>query len=160
MICINAKRRLPSSLPVGGLTLLAFLLLGVVACKRPGTQPELLVAENARMMTLPPGQTVGAVYLTLSNSGEQDLVLNHIETPVAGVVEVHRHLYEGGVMRMRQVRHLIIPAKSTLVFEPGGYHIMLMEVAGVPPSGDSFAMRLEFSDGEALTVDVEVRPVH
>lgn len=159
MIRISA-RRLPSALPLRRMTLSALLLLLVVACGQREEQPDLLVAEDAHMMTLPPGQTVGAVYLALSNSSEQDLVLNHIDAPVAGVAEVHRHLYEDGVMRMRQVHHLTVPAKSTLVFEPGGYHIMLMEVADVPPSGDSFAMRLEFSHGEALTVDVEVRPVH
>lgn len=112
------------------------------------------------MLAIAPGQTRAAVYLTLSNTGKQSRSINLISSSISGYAEVHNHLHEDGVMKMRKVEHPSIAANSDLEFHPGGYHIMLFDVAESPIVGSHFELLFEFDRAESLKVMVEVRPVH
>jgi copper(I)-binding protein len=134
--------------------------LFVLACCLCACQSEpdgLWVASQAHMNEPAPGQTRAAVYLKLENLSAEDRRIQFLSTPVAGTAEVHRHTYEDGVMKMRPVAHAQIPARSALVFEPGGYHIMLIDLAEVPAVGSRFPITFEFDTGVPLVVEVEVR---
>jgi copper(I)-binding protein len=110
------------------------------------------------MKAMPPGQTRAAVYLRLENTQPRERMIQLVSTPIAGTAEVHRHFYEDGMMKMRAVPHARIAAGSVMAFEPGGYHIMLMDVAEAPKVGSRFPLTLEFDGAERLDVEVEVRP--
>ena len=71
-----------------------------------------------------PGQKVGAAYMELKST--QAAALVSAASPVAGATEVHEMKMEGGVMKMRAVARIELPAGKTVKLEPGGYHIMLM----------------------------------
>lgn len=135
--------------------LCATLLLALTACQKK-TEPGLR-ASNAHMWAIAPGQTTAAVYLRLENSAARERTIQLVSTPIAGRAEVHRHIHEDGVMKMRPVAHARVAAGAVLAFEPAGYHIMLMDVADAPPVGGSFPLTLEFDGAEKLVVDVEVR---
>lgn len=63
-----------------------------------------------------------------------------------------------GMMTMREVAGGIpVPADETVVLEPGGLHIMLLDLAGPLEPGDSFDAVLSFDSGAELTVPVEIR---
>lgn len=113
---------------------------------------------DVHMKAIPPGQTRAAVYLRLENTGAQERMIQLVSTPIASTAEVHRHFYEDGMMKMRAVPHARVGAKSILEFAPGGYHIMLMDVAEAPEVGSRFPLTLEFDGAERLEVEVEVRP--
>jgi len=133
--------------------LLTLICLG--ACQSEPESPWLV--SQAHMQEPAPGQTRAAVYLKLENRSTQDRRIQFISTPAAGTAEVHRHTYEDGMMKMRPVPHAQVPAQSALVFEPGGYHIMLIDLAEVPAAGSRFPMTFEFDAGGPLVVEVEVR---
>jgi copper(I)-binding protein len=97
------------------------------------------------------------VYMKLENRSDKDQRILHLSTPVAGTAEVHSHTHEDGVMKMRPVAHAQVPARSALVFEPSGYHIMLIDLAEVPAAGGRFPLTFEFDSSEPLVVEVEVR---
>lgn len=123
-------------------------------------QGSALSVQNAHMFALAPGQKHAAVYLQLVNPGKRERELLGVSTPIAGVAMVHRTYYEEGMMRMRHINHLRVPAEGTVAFEPNGYHIMLMDLAETPAAGDSFTVELLFDEGEALTFLVAVKPQH
>ena len=133
-----------------------FCVVGVSGCS-DSTQSSWRVAD-AHMKAMPPGQTRAAVYLRLENTESRERMIQLVSTPIAGTVEVHRHFYEDGMMKMRAVPHARIAAESVLEFAPGGYHIMLMDVAEAPEVGSRFPLTLEFDGAERLDVEVEVRP--
>ncbi len=139
-----------------GRSLYLGLLLVLAACA-PDSQPAPWSVSDAHMKAPAPGQTRAAVYLKLANNSADDRRILHLATPVGGTAEVHRHFHEDGVMKMRPVTHATIPARSALVFEPGGHHIMLIDLVGAPPEGGRFPLTLEFDSGEPLVLDVEVR---
>lgn len=77
-----------------------------------------------------PGAKTAAVYMALSNNGDEPLHLIGVETAAARTASVHRSEINGDVARMVEVPDLEIPAHDTVLFEPGGLHVMLMGLIG------------------------------
>lgn len=63
----------------------------------------------------------------------------------------------GGMMQMRQVSSIPVPAGATVTLEPGGLHLMLIDLAAPLTAGQTFDITLEFASGERLVVPVTVR---
>ncbi|GHA20275.1 copper chaperone PCu(A)C [Oceanisphaera arctica] len=103
---------------------------------------------------LPPVATTGVAYLTVTNQGEAEDVLLSAESPVAEKVEIHTHIKDGDLMKMRQLDELVIPAGGEQTLAPGGHHLMLMGLKQVPAAGERFPLTLHFK--EAGTIEVEV----
>ena len=87
----------------------------------------------------------------------QDAKLISAQSPVAGVVEVHEMAMDGGVMKMRAVPSLALPAGKAVDLNPGGYHVMLMDLKGQVKDGDTVPVTLvvEGKDGKRQTLEVK-----
>lgn len=133
--------------------LVCFFIFLLFACEKKSP----LEIEQFHINALPPGQTSAAAYMILRNNTKETLVLNYVHSPVASEVEVHRVIYDQGMMQMRKVNHLQIEPGASLHFEPGGYHLMLTGIENVPPVGDSFTVTFEFEAGYTLSAQAEVR---
>ena len=77
-------------------------------------------------------QTVGGGYFEMENVGKIDDALIGVKTPVSKTTELHTMSMDGGVMRMRQVPKILLPAGKTVELAPGGLHLMFM---GLKPEG-------------------------
>ena len=100
--------------------------------------------------------TTGVVYVILMGGDQVDTLVD-VSTPVAGAAEVHESVNDNGVMKMRSVAGVSIPAHSMVTFSPGGYHIMLMGLKRPLAAGQSFPLTLRFVHTAPVTVDVTVR---
>lgn len=98
----------------------------------------------------------GAAYLTLRNRGRTADRLVGVASPAAGRLEVHTHIREGGVMRMRKVSAVDLPPGATVTFKPGGYHVMLMGLKAPLKEGGRFPMTLRFEKAGSREVTVKV----
>ena len=87
----------------------------------------------------------------------QDAKLVAAQSPVAGVVEVHAMALAGGVMKMRAVPAVALPAGKAVELKPGGYHVMLMDLKGQVKDGDTVPVTLvvEGKDGKRQNVEVK-----
>jgi periplasmic copper chaperone A len=103
----------------------------------------------------PAAPDVAAVYMTIVNVGEEDRLLG-AASDVAGTVEVHESIMEGGMARMEPVEALTVPAGGELVLERGGYNIMLLDVIEPLAQGDRFEVTLSFEHAGAITVESTV----
>lgn len=99
----------------------------------------------------------GAVYLTLLNRGRDADRLVAVATPVARKAAIHETVTEGGVMKMRPLDALPLPAHQSVKLAPGGVHVMLMGLAAPLEEGGRFPLTLRFARAEPVTVDVVVR---
>lgn len=63
----------------------------------------------------------------------------------------------GGMMTMRQISSIPVPAGATVTLEPGGLHMMLIDLAAPLVAGESFELTLEFASGATVRVPVDVR---
>lgn len=132
---------------------LAVLLLA--ACNTQGAAPAIKVTDIwSRAMVA--GQTTGAVYMTLSNGGGEDRLVS-VATP-AGEASIHSTSTENGVMRMRPMHDVPVPANSMVELKPGGTHIMIMGLKAPLAAGSSFPLDLNFEKSGQMKVTVQVRP--
>lgn len=98
----------------------------------------------------------GAAFLTVKNGGGEADRLIAARAPVADRVELHTHLHENGVMKMRQVEAIEIPAGGTAMLKPGGDHVMLMGLKAPLQEGGSFPLTLVFEKAGEITIDVAI----
>lgn len=91
-----------------------------------------------------PGQSRTAGFFALTNPGPVDCALEAATAEAIGRLEIHEHSHDGGVMRMRQIDLLAVPAGQTVTLQPGGYHLMGFEVAPPLKAGDTVEVALDF----------------
>ncbi|MCA1790233.1 MAG: copper chaperone PCu(A)C, partial [Thioalkalivibrio sp.] len=103
----------------------------------------------------PPVNSAG--YLMLRNTGSAADALVSVETEVADTAELHSVSLDGGIMRMRAVDSIPVPAGGEVVLEPGGYHIMLIGLRSALAEGDSVAMVLRLRSGAEVELVAPVR---
>ncbi|RUO47395.1 copper chaperone PCu(A)C [Pseudidiomarina donghaiensis] len=106
-----------------------------------------------------PGTENGAGYFTITNVGTNKITLIGASTNSARATEVHQHILRDGMMRMKRVPELAIAPSETLVFQPGGYHLMLFGVKKPFREGEQVEFTLKFSDGYQRTFTAEVKPI-
>lgn len=100
----------------------------------------------------------GVAYLTVTNHGAATAIVG-AETTVAARASLHTHLMDGDIMRMRPVDSVPIEGGATVMFAPGGLHVMLNGLTHPLAEGDKFALTLIFDDDAARMVDVTVAEV-
>ncbi|MEA3639342.1 MAG: copper chaperone PCu(A)C [Lamprobacter sp.] len=120
---------------------------------------EGIAIADAYARAVPPGQPNSAAFMTLTNAGEQDRALITGESDAAEVVELHRHRMEDGMMRMRQVEQIALPAGETVTLAPGGLHVMLIGLTKTLAPGDQIELTLGFDDGSLQTLNLPVRRI-
>tara|TARA_B100001939_G_scaffold339572_2_gene346546 strand:+ start:2205 stop:2711 length:507 start_codon:yes stop_codon:yes gene_type:complete len=98
----------------------------------------------------------GAVYFDLHNQTNMPEQLLAVSTPLAGRAELHVHKMENGVMKMRQVAAVEIPAGGRLTFQPGGYHVMIFDVKDKLLPGQKLPLTLTFEKHAQVTLEAEV----
>ncbi len=85
----------------------------------------------------------GAVFLSIDNNGSDDKLIA-ASSVEAGRVELHTHSMDNGVMKMRAVEAIEIPANSRTELKSGGYHIMMFDVETMPEKGSTVPLTLTF----------------
>ena len=100
------------------------------------------------------GQKATGAFMKLTSA--TDAILVGASSPVAAVVEIHEMAHEGGMMRMRAIGELKLPAGKAVELRPGGYHVMLMDLKQPLKEGDTVPVTLTFRDagGKKTSLDV------
>ncbi len=106
---------------------------------------------------LPPTAPVGAAFLTIDNHSDQADRLVSAQSSIAEVTELHAHIHEGDVMRMVKVDAIDIPAHGQLTLEPGGYHVMLIDLKKPLVAGETLPLTLEFEHAGLMDITVNIK---
>lgn len=149
----------------GSFSLLAVLALVLTACsKEPSATTERTSDFSYQGIEIQdawarPGAEGGmsAAYFRISNGAGEADTLRSAQSEVAMLTEVHESFQQQGMMGMREVPFVEIPARSSVVFQQGGLHVMLIRLKEGLAEGDSVALTLTFSHSEPVTVQVPVR---
>ncbi len=101
------------------------------------------------------GQRSTGAFMKVAAAAETALVA--ASSPVAKIVEIHEMKIEGGVMQMRAIDKLALPAGKPVELKPGGYHVMLMGLTQPINAGDTVPITLTFEDkaGKRTSIDVK-----
>jgi copper(I)-binding protein len=130
----------------------ALLLLALLAT------PALaqIEIENAWARATPPGAETAAGYMTIRNKSSSPDHLIRAASPLAARVEMHVHLHDGDVMRMRQVKGYDIPANGSVELKPGGAHLMFVDIQRRFKEGEKVPVTLRFERAGEMKVEFRV----
>ena len=97
----------------------------------------------------------GAVYFAIHSSAAEELV--GISSDVAEAVEMHESKMSGDVMEMRQLQSVPLGAREEMIFEPGGLHVMLVNLKQDLNAGDEIDITLHFKNYQDIPLRVPVQ---
>lgn len=107
------------------------------------------------------GQRATGAFMKLAPATDQKLVA--AASPVAKIVEIHEMSMDGGVMKMRAIPKLDLPAGRATELKPGGYHVMLMALTRPLAEGETVPITLTLEDAagkrQSIEVKASVRPL-
>ena len=112
--------------------------------------------QDAYVRLAPPNAPATGAFMVIRNNGDKDVKVVKADNPVSQATELHTHLNEGGVMKMRPVPAIEIKAKGEAVLKPGGLHVMMIDLKAPMKEGDAVPITLTFDDGSSKQVDARV----
>jgi copper(I)-binding protein len=151
--------------------MISVLAVALAACSGGG---ELEVTQ-AWARTSPSMAEAGAAYMQIANGTDNSdaLVGVSVDPAVAGAAEIHEtvaaepDMGDGGhtatsdtgapMMEMHAIDRLEIPAGETVTLEPGGYHVMLLDLVSPLEAGSTIELALTFENAGEVVVEAEVR---
>ena len=142
-----ASRRLPLVIAMGA----------AISCTTAAAPPvERLVVRSSWARIADSGATSGA-YLEIVNNDTVPRSLVGVFTDAAAAAEVHETMQHQGMAHMMPRTELPIAAGAVLTMQPGGLHVMLVDMRRALAVGDSVRVRLRFSDSTDVPVTVPVK---
>jgi len=102
------------------------------------------------------GQKATGAFMTLTSKTDTRLI--GVSTSVAGVAEVHEMKMDNNVMQMRALPDgLLLPAGKAVALQPGGFHVMLMDLKLPLQKDTTIPLTLRFKDAKGVESSVEIK---
>lgn len=123
----------------------------------PDAITDNLEITGAFSRATPATAMAGVAFMTIRSKGEADRLLSYT-TEACARPELHTHIKdEGGVMRMRQVEAIDIPAGGEAVLQPGGLHLMCIQLNGPLVEGEKITATLVFETAGEVTLSWPIK---
>jgi periplasmic copper chaperone A len=117
-----------------------------------------VVIRDGWVQETPASQTITAAYMVIENRSDADLTLKAASSPAARVIELHKMELTDGLMKMRRVDSIDIPAGGMVELKPGGYHLMVIGLNHQLREGELVSLTLQFSNDVRKSIRVPVKP--
>ena len=136
-------------------------LLGGAACTADRSQASAPIVVSGAWVQVSGGPELPAAgYFEIDNRGSADDRLLSASSPGAASVELHQTMPDmSGMIGMTAVAQVTCPAGSSVVFAPGGYHLMIMGLSRQLTAGDTLELDLVFAHAGTIVVQAAVRLV-
>ncbi|MFM7045248.1 MAG: copper chaperone PCu(A)C [Ilumatobacteraceae bacterium] len=153
------------------------LTVGTLASCGGNSESGSVAVEAAWARTSPMDSANGAAYFTITSPADDALVAVSVDADVAARAELHETVMsDGGMggdttmgggmgggttmpmgqMTMQEVDAVELPAGAAVALQPGGFHVMLLDLAGPLEIGDTITLTLALESGVTVDVDVPV----
>ncbi len=143
---------------IAGFGLIASLMAASAAAGHEATSKGVTVAHPWARAT-PGGATVGVAFMEIKTEpGTADRLLS-ASSPAAGRVEIHTHIKDGDVMKMRRIDSVDLEPGKSRVLKPSGEHIMMFDLKQPLKEGELIKLTLIFEKAGAIEVEGAVEPV-
>ena len=141
------------------LIVLAALLLPACFANANEYKAAELEIAHPWSQELPPNAPTVAAYFVIHNSGKSADRLLSVDSPIAGLAQLHEHVKQNDLMKMQQVPSVEIPAGGEVTFAPMAYHVMLLELKdrSLLSDGKRFPLTMHFEKSGDVTVEVTVQ---
>ena len=126
-----------------------------MACSQPEGPP--LTISNVVVLEPLPGTSVAAGYLVLENHSDQPITIEKATSPQFASIEMHQTVIQDDVARMVSLPSLIVDRQSSVVFEPGGKHLMMSDSSKEIAAGRPVTIEFHYDINGLLIVATTIR---
>jgi len=141
---------------------LSLLMVSIFAYASHEVKLGSIKIEDPYARATVPAQKAGGAFVKIKNTGTADKLIA-VSSPVAKEMQLHTMSMEGNVMKMREVKAIDIPANGAVELQPGGFHLMLIDLKSQLKAGDEIPVKLKFEKAGEVEVKFHVkdmRPAH
>lgn len=136
-------------------TLVAATAALVMGLSAPAFASDIMV-EGAWARSSAKMARAGAAFMTIKSMGAADKLIG-AKADISKNVELHTHIKDGDIMKMRKVEGgIAVPAKGMAVLKPGGDHVMFMGLTKQLKEGEMFPLTLVFENAGEVTTHVKI----
>lgn len=132
------------------------LFTGLHPCYAQDAAAEGLEIKGGFLRASPMASGTGAGFLTIHSTGPADRLIA-FASPACTTPELHTHINDNGIMRMRQVPAIDIPAGGDAVLQPGGLHLMCIDLTAKLEPGQMVPVTLVFEKAGEVAVTLPVK---
>ncbi|MGQ0654403.1 MAG: copper chaperone PCu(A)C [Betaproteobacteria bacterium] len=132
------------------------ILLFILNVFLPLSVNAQITVEKPWARATAPGAKVAAGYMLIRNQGTADRLVGASSSEAAARVELHVHIHEGGVVKMREVAGYDVPAGGSFELKPGGAHLMFMQIKRPFREGEKIPVRLRFEKAGEVSAEFHV----
>ncbi|KPL67620.1 hypothetical protein SZ64_05535 [Erythrobacter sp. SG61-1L] len=152
---------------------LSLASLGLAGCQQEAAEPTAASGQegaeaapeapagieisNGSLMLPAVKGNPGAVYFDLSNKGESDISIVGVYVDGADSAMMHQTMKTDGMNSMKDMSEVPVPKGGSVKFEPGGNHIMAMDLSDTLTPGTSTDVTLTFANGDKASFTAAVR---
>ena len=97
-----------------------------------------------------------AVYVSIFNNTKNTFTINSLNSQVSEKAEIHEVILDNDIVRMNKIEKFIVPPNEQIYFQPGGSHIMLINLKKELVDGTSFFINFKLDNGKEAKVKVMV----
>ena len=135
------------------------IIAAILVLTSPMTISAELSIKNPYVRETPPHVKNSAAFMVIHNQNDKEIKLVKASSEIADKVELHTHIHEDGLMKMREVESIAISANSKATLQPGGFHVMFLGLKQPVKSGDTVSFTLHFDNGETIKIDAPAKKV-
>lgn len=118
---------------------------------------EGITVENAYVRASGPMARAAAAFMAIKNDTDSQVTLIGVATDAARTVELHTHIIEDDIAKMRELEDgITIPPGGTHLLKRGEDHVMLMGLTTKLANGDKVTLTLSFADADPITLEIPV----
>lgn len=139
-----------------GLAMIGVFVAGAGVAQQ-ASAPGLEI-EGGFLRASPGSAPTGAGFMTIRSTGAADRLVA-FRTPACTRPELHTHINDNGIMRMRQVPAIDVPAGGVAELKSGGLHLMLIDLVAPLSEGDVVPVTLVFERAGEVTVQMPVKKI-
>ena len=136
-----------------------YLLISFILCFGIMTKAYAnldVTVVNGYLKASIPGSDVTAAYMTIKNASNSKVTLKKVTSGLSDRIEIHEHSMSDGMMRMRKVEDVVIEAKSEMLLQPSGFHLMIFSLTQQITEQDVAAFTLHFSNDVKINIQLPV----
>ncbi len=145
---------------IAAVTMLAFTPLSAGSAAAANYKVGSLQITRTWARATPKGADTGAAYMTVTNTGKTVERLSCVSSDASAGCQIHQMMDDNGVMKMRPVPGgLPIKPGQTVTLDPGGYHLMLVNLKKPLQQGRSVEVTLKTNDGATALVEFPIAAI-
>jgi copper(I)-binding protein len=146
----------PLALALGALALAGCESKEASAPSEAANAPEGISISDARLVLPAVKGNPGAVYFTVHNDSAKLETIDAAAIKGAGSAMIHQSTMAGGMSEMHAMGQVAVPANGSLAFEPGGLHVMAMNLDAALAKGGTTEVTLAFESGDKAVFPAEI----